>query len=106
MANIIIAFVHCMCFIAFLLVANTGSNSYPISFWSGGNKKLTTLLKDIPSYNKEMKQLFTIYASIYLLGAVTSLFSIEISIGIMLFGCSIGIVLVGLRYHKIRKKYS
>lgn len=106
LAKCIFILVHCICFVSFLIAGQTGSDTYPISFWSGGNEKLAGILKDIPSYNREMKQVFTAYAFLYLIGAVLSAFSIESGIFLLLAGCTVGIALVGCLYRKIRKKYS
>ena len=107
LSRIVISFCFLLCGAPFLLVASVQKNGdMPISFWSGGEKKLKGTVTDCKGYNVEMARLYRQYGSLIVLAAACAL--IHPLVGTILFGaeCTVGIYLVYKRYKAILEKYS
>lgn len=91
---------------AFILQVNTASDDNPLNFWAGENERLKRMLKDISSYNMEMKKLYQYYSSVFYIAAVVSLFSVMAGGTVLMLNSTVGLFIVYLLYKKILKKYS
>lgn len=105
--RIVISLCFLLCGAPFLLIAAVQKKSNtPISFWSGGEKKLKGMVTDCERYNAEMACLYRKYGNLIVAAAVCTL--IYPPFGMILFGveCTVGIYLVHRRYKAILEKYS
>lgn len=104
--KLIFCIVLCICGTAFILLLNTASDTYPLNFWSGDNERLKEMVKDIPSYNRELKKVYQCYAGVFYIGGLFSLFSVMAGGTVLMLNSTAGLFIVYLQYKKILKKYS
>lgn len=104
--RLIFCLVLCICGTAFILQLTTASDTYPLNFWAGENERLRKTIKDILSYNKEMKKVYMCYAGVFYIGGLFSLFSVMAGGTVLMLNSTLGLFIVYLQYKKIPKKYS
>lgn len=96
-----------MCSVPFWIISTFNKDSItPISFWSGGENKLNSKLKNVKDYNYEMALLYRKCAIAFLITGIGS--CIYPIIGILFLGieCIIGIFFLYKSYKNILNKYS
>lgn len=107
MAGPIIGALSCvLCGVPFFLIAYVGRiSSKPIPFWSG-DKRLDSIVKNVPEYNREMAAAYRLYGAQFLVTAGLMLFWPKVGTVCMVLVCSLSLYLLARKYHQILKKYS
>ena len=96
-----------MCAVPFLIISAFNKDSItPITFWSGGENKLKTKIKNIKDYNYEMALLYRKCAIVFFVTGLCSCIHPIIGIVLGFLDCTIGIVLVYKKYKNILNQYS
>lgn len=103
-AKIIGCLVACLVSGAFFLVSMTGNDREPITFFSG-DTKLRDRIRDIPSYNAEMKKVYRVYACVYLIAAVLFWLNSLYGFTVMVLNITVGLPVVYLVWRKTVKRY-
>lgn len=108
MAGRIILSLCCfLCAGAFFLNAFLcGIKNSPVTFWNGSDSTLKKIVRDVPNYNREMKQAFLLHALGWLLSGIASAFSPAAGLLCLALLCTLGFWLLWKRYKQILAKYS
>lgn len=104
-ANIIyfVSILACaMTFLAISVWAFTSKN--PVNFWAG-EKISADSISDIKKYNQAYGVMWLIFGLCWLITAVLGLFSLSISIVVLVVLNTVGLVTLILVNNKIRKRY-
>lgn len=105
--RIIGAFVNLICAGTFFLLAYTGKlRSDPLNFWSGDDKRLKEIVKDVPAYNAELSKLYRKYAAVFLLASVLTAAYPPAGLVILFGNITVGLYLLWRKYKAILEKYS
>lgn len=107
MAGRIIGFGSCMlCAIPFFMIVILNRNNIePIQFWTGDDS-LKGIVNHVKDYNREMGQLYYIYGNIFAVAGLSFLIYPLLGVALIVFQCTIGLILLYKCYKKILAKYS
>lgn len=105
--RIIGAFVCLICSGTFFLLAYTGRiRSDPLNFWSGDEKRLKEIVKDVPSYNKALSKLYNRYAFVFLLAALLTAIYPMAGLVVLFGNITLGLYLLWKNYKAVLEKFS
>ena len=90
-----------LAYIAFSIYAFLSKK--PINFWAG-EKISADSITDVKKYNRANGTMWLVYGICWLIAAIIGLFSIRISVGIVIALC-FGIAILVIINHSIKKKY-
>ena len=77
----------------------------PMWFYSGVEVDASQIT-NIRAYNRENGVMWQLYSLWYFAAGLAEIFSSLLALALMLLGCSIGIILLILRYQRIIKKFT
>ena len=87
-----------------LIIRYYTKRNKPMHLWTG-----TTIdpksISDISAFNKSVSKLFMTYASVFFLGGILTFFFIEIGFIVTIAASLLGIIPLGIIYHRITNKY-
>lgn len=100
--KIISIFVCLLCAISFYVIAIYGKNSQtPMAFTS-----LKEKIVNVKRYNMEMFKLNMFYASVFVLTAGAFVLYQALGIFLLVFDCTVGLLMIYVKYRMILKKYT
>lgn len=77
----------------------------PMHFYSGTEIDPSSI-RDIKQYNKENGKMWKCYSLWYVASAIAEIWYPWIAFAILMLSCSIGLLILLFKYHKILNKYS
>ncbi|MEE0830236.1 MAG: hypothetical protein UIM26_02095 [Longicatena sp.] len=107
MAGRIICLLVCLgCGLVFYVLGIYASKlEKPMHFYTGTQIDANTIT-DIRQYNQENARMWKWYSLWYFVAGIVGIWSTFLCVAFMCLGCSVGIVLLVIKYHRILKKYS
>ena len=103
-SKFIIIFISLICATPVYAIAFSGKNSKdPIPFFSG-DKTLKDKIKNVKKYNIEMFKLYSFYATVNVLAAMSAIFITSLGSFILIFNSTFGLIPLYIRYKLIVKQ--
>lgn len=105
--RIICAFSCLLCAFPFFMAGYLGKMSRdPMYFWSGSEKQVKALVKNVPEYNREMIRLYRRFGLAFLTAALLSAVYPMAGVALIFINCTLGLWLMWRGYKAALKKYS